>query len=88
MQQLLDGLPESLKQTAVIDDLKVGGGCLSSGFRLQKVFTLQQKFRASGARIEDQLSDACSRGVVITPTAFSIRTLVQGMSPVLEFELH
>jgi protein transport protein DSL1/ZW10 len=32
MQQLLDGLPDSLKQTAVIEDLKVGSGCLSSGF--------------------------------------------------------
>ena len=32
MQQLLDGLPESLKQTAVIEDLKVGGVCLSNGF--------------------------------------------------------
>ena len=32
IQQLLDGLPESLKQTAVIEDLKVSGGCLSNGF--------------------------------------------------------
>jgi hypothetical protein len=32
MQQLLDGLPGSLKQTAVIEDLKVGGGYLSNGF--------------------------------------------------------
>ena len=31
MQRLLDGLPESLKQTAVIEDLKVGG-CLSNYF--------------------------------------------------------
>ena len=32
MQQLLDGLPESLKQTAVIEDLKVGGACLYNDF--------------------------------------------------------
>jgi centromere/kinetochore protein ZW10 len=32
MQQLLDGLPDSLKQTAVIEDLKVGGGCMSNSF--------------------------------------------------------
>ena len=32
MQQLLDGLPDSLKQTVVVEDVKVGGGCLSSGF--------------------------------------------------------
>ena len=32
MQELLDGLPESLKQTAVIEDMKVGGGCLSNVF--------------------------------------------------------
>lgn len=32
MQQLLDGLPDSLKKTAVVEDVKVGGGCLSNGF--------------------------------------------------------
>ena len=32
VQELLDGLPESLNQTAVIEDMKVGGGCLSNGF--------------------------------------------------------
>ena len=32
IQQLLDGLPDSLKQSAVIEDLKVGGSCLSNGF--------------------------------------------------------
>ena len=35
MQRLLDGLPESLKQTVAIEDLKVGGGCLSNGFFYQ-----------------------------------------------------
>lgn len=56
--------------------------------RLQRVVTFQQKFRASSARIEDQLSDACSRGVVITATEFRIRTFVQGMSVALGFELY
>ena len=32
MQQLLNGLPESLKQTPVIEDVKVRGSCLSNGF--------------------------------------------------------
>ena len=31
VQQLLDGLPESLKQTTVAEDLKVGGGWLYDG---------------------------------------------------------
>lgn len=32
LQQLLDGLPGSLKQTTVIEDMEVGGSCLPSGF--------------------------------------------------------
>ena len=37
VQQLLDSLPESLRQTAVIDDLKVGSDWLSNGFVYQRL---------------------------------------------------
>ena len=37
VQQLLDDLPESLKQTTVIGDLKVGGDWLFGGFIYQRL---------------------------------------------------
>ncbi|KAF8967606.1 hypothetical protein BDZ97DRAFT_1903209 [Flammula alnicola] len=58
VEELLEGMPEFLKQTSVVVDLK-------------------HKFTTTQARVQDQLSDAYSRSIIISPIEIVIHSIVQ-----------
>ncbi|PPQ67869.1 hypothetical protein CVT25_010308 [Psilocybe cyanescens] len=57
-QQLVDGIPEYLKQTNAAMDLK-------------------QKFNATKAKTQDQLSNAFLRGIIVSPTEITVHPTIQ-----------
>ena len=77
LESLVVGVPEFLKQTPVIGDLKViSNSFCGASFLIS--WSQQQKLTSTRARVQDQLSDAYSKSVSVSATEIVILSQVQG----------
>ena len=77
LERLLEGMPVPLKQTDVMVDLKVCRDCQCILNKALISFFQKRKFRVVKGRTEEQLSDAYSRSIFVSPTNLTIRSSVQ-----------
>jgi centromere/kinetochore protein ZW10 len=78
LQKLIEGAPGSLKKAAVMEDIKVRDPFLVS-LALDLVGVFQRKFAAARSRIEEQLSDAYSKSVIVLPMSINVASPIQGL---------
>ena len=78
LQKLIEGAPGSLKRATVMEDVKVRDPFLVS-LALGSVDVFQRKFAAARSRIEEQLSDAYSRSVIVLPMSITVVSPIQGL---------